>query len=114
MAIIIILLIIGFLCLYEFVINPTDDLGHRCKTPYNQSKYTFVTGGEIEILNNSCFVADCCMHTANFRVKMSYEELEIRAKELENQIREKYPDKNAKVNIKHGKFYREYSIFYQK
>lgn len=54
------------------------------------------------------------MHTANFRTKMSYEELELKAKELENKIREKYPDKNARVNITNGKFYREYSIFYEK
>lgn len=87
---------------------------YRCRTPYNQKKYTFITGGEIEILENSCFVADCCMHTANFRTKMSYEELELKAKELENKIREKYPDKNARVNITNGKFYREYSIFYEK
>lgn len=114
LLIIFIFLGIGLFCLYEFILNPLDEIGYRCQTPYNQSKYRFVTGGEIDILKNSCFVADCCMHTASFRTKMSYEELKIKAQELEKQIKEKYPDKNAKVNIKDGKFFRTYSIFYEK
>jgi len=116
--IIIILLVITFFCLYEYVINPLNETGYRCTTFYNLNHYDLIGLGNMEILENSCFVADCCDHTYMFRVKMDYDQLQIKAKELEEklqkEIKEKYPNQNIelKVNISKGLFYNEYSIFY--
>lgn len=105
--------LVGGFCLYNYVINPQDEVGYRCQTPYNQSKHKLVTGEEIDILGSSCFVADCCMYTSTFRTKISFEELKEKAANLEKQLNEKYPNKKIKVNCKDGKRYREYSIFYE-
>lgn len=110
---IIVLVLIGGFCLYNYVINPLDETGYRCQTWYNISKHKLVTGEEIEVLEGSCFVADCCMYTSTFRTKMSYEELKKKASELEKELNENYPNKKFKITSSDGKLYREYTIFYE-
>lgn len=110
------IIFIIFVIFYHLVINPIDDLGMRCQTFYNRSEHYLPLIGNVQILENSCFVSDCCEYTSNFRTKMEYEELKIKAKDLENKLNNQFKDKNlnynVEVNAKDGKFFREYSIFY--
>lgn len=110
---IVVVVLIGVFCLYNYLLNPLDEVGYRCQTLYNQKKHKLITGEEIDILDNSCFVADCCMYTSMFRTKMSYEELKEKARKLEKNLNEKYPKKKIRVNTGDGKLYRTYSIFYE-
>lgn len=114
LSIIAIILIFCSIFFYNYFLNPLDEVGYRCQTGYNQSKHTLATGEEIDILVNSCFVADCCMYTSSFRTKMPYEELKTKAEELEIQLNKDYPNKGIKVTIQDGNLYREYTISYQK
>ena len=42
------LIVIIIYCIYNFVLNPRDLLGNRCKTFYNQSQYKLVNGDVID------------------------------------------------------------------
>ncbi len=53
-----------------------------------------------------------CDHTAIFRTKMAYEELEKEAPELKKKIKDRYPNLTVRVSIKDGKLFRTYNVFY--
>ena len=113
-----VILIILILCIiyliYNFIINPRNELGNRCETSYNQSTYKLVSGELIEIPNNSCFVSECCSHTATFRSKKKIEDLKNELATLEEELNTKYPDMEFNITVSEHNFYNEYYITYSK
>ena len=69
------ILLVSIYLVYNFIINPRDEFGNRCRTLYNQKQYELVTKDKIDIPEKSCFVSECCSHVATFRSKKDYESL---------------------------------------
>ena len=111
-VLVVIMIFIVIYLLYNFIINPRDELGNRCQTLYNQSQYKLATGDIIDIPQNSCFVSECCSHVATFRTKINEEDLKKQLDELEQKLNATYANLDFKISYKKHKLYNSYSITY--
>lgn len=97
---------------YNFIINPYDEYGNRCKTFYNQNNYKSLVGLEMDIPDNSCFVNECCSNVAFFRSKEKMDDLQKEVNNLKEKLELLYPEYKFHTNVREDKLYRTYWIEY--
>lgn len=110
----ILILLVSIYLVYNFIINPRDELGNRCQTLYNQKQYELVTKDKIDIPEKSCFVSECCSHVATFRSKKDYESLTKELENLEKSLNSVYSDLEFEIKVTQHDFYNTYIIKYHK